>query len=176
VNCPGKRTPAREERILVISDVAFLGFEERTATEEGHAHACFDLFVGVTLAQIHFKRSVRKKNHVTCDEFVLYAIFENIGKRPKFERLINATTRTHTFDALKVTRVRLLAAFFGHDEIAQTLSARAGCDFERRVAADGAQRELREIVLGEHFRDVRHGVRLRREERVRLVGRVVLDR
>lgn len=136
--------------------VAFFRAQEPAIPEHRNLHALFDRVIAEFLMQIDFEGTVRQKDDVAGSQLVLHSLGEQIRERIEFERFIDAPARRIASSRV-VPRVRFLASLGRDDEISQALSTRAECDFQRRMAADGTQREGATVVA--HEQGVMHEAR-----------------
>jgi hypothetical protein len=98
--------------------------------------------------QVDFERAVRHEYDVLAAQPFLDGVVEQVGKVRQLEGRVDATAR-RPVRAGVVAVVGRIAPAFGDDQVLQPLGARAGGDFERRVAADRAQRQRVRIIRRE---------------------------
>ncbi|GAC1619888.1 MAG: hypothetical protein NVS4B5_11610 [Vulcanimicrobiaceae bacterium] len=143
-----------EQRVLVLGLVAFFGAQEATITEERDEHPPLDLVVRVALVEVDFERPIGDEDRILCEQPLLNVFGEETREVRKLERFVDATPR-RVRASCEVSRVRLVSARRGYDEVAQAERARAVRDVECGMAAHGAQGERTCIVPRECGTNVR---------------------
>src|SRR5262249_13580689 len=124
-----------------------------------------DFLVLELLPQVDFERTIWDEDYVLAEQTLLDAVIENLGKQIELQDGIDAAAPHRPVAHGKVSFIGKLSAFGGDDQVTKPLRSRAIRDLERRMAADGTQRQLRAIVAGQHARELlrRHGAVIRRE-------------